>query len=266
MSSFYGGISINSEGQGGGGGSFSSFDLSDRMSKGIDNNGNVVAGAVIQGSISGNYVNKASGINSHAEGYNVIASGNYSHAEGRTNESFNKLIDGTNYTKSGAYGIAAHSEGFNNLAMGNNSHAQGSGTMASGTDSHAEGYYTVASGSGSHVEGSSSTASGGNSHAEGIYTTAIGSYSHTEGRYTTASYRSQHVFGEFNINDSIINTQPTERGTYIEIVGNGTGNASRSNARTLDWQGNERIAGDLTFGPSAFSLMALQQTVTWEDF
>ena len=40
----------------------------------------------------------------------------------------------------------------------------------------------------------------------------------------------------------------TERGNYIEIVGNGTANNARSNARTLDWDGNEVLAGKLTVG------------------
>ena len=42
-------------------------------------------------------------------------------------------------------------------------------------------------------------------------------------------------------------TEPyTDKGTYVEIVGNGIGNGARSNARTLDWDGNEVLAGGLT--------------------
>ena len=37
-----------------------------------------------------------------------------------------------------------------------------------------------------------------------------------------------------------------ERGTYIEIVGNGTADNARSNARTLDWSGNEILTGSST--------------------
>lgn len=36
------------------------------------------------------------------------------------------------------------------------------------------------------------------------------------------------------------------RGTYVEIVGNGKNPSTRSNARTLDWNGNEWLAGGLT--------------------
>ena len=35
--------------------------------------------------------------------------------------------------------------------------------------------------------------------------------------------------------------------TYVEIVGNGNA-STRSNARTLDWSGNETLAGKLTVG------------------
>jgi hypothetical protein len=34
----------------------------------------------------------------------------------------------------------------------------------------------------------------------------------------------------------------------VEIVGKGTSSSARSNARTLDWNGNEVLAGKLTVG------------------
>jgi hypothetical protein len=162
--------------------------------------------------------NVASGECSHAEGYLTSASGDNSHAEG-------------GYTK----------------ASGNGSHAEGSATTASGNDSHAEGYYASATGFSSHAEGNNTTASGEHSHAEGNGTTASGTNSHAEGIYTTANHKSQHVFGEANIADP--STSPaTARGNYVEIVGNGTNAVNRSNARTLDWNGNEVLAGGLTCG------------------
>lgn len=94
------------------------------------------------------------------------------------------------------------------------------------------------------AEGYQTTASGDNSHAEGIYTTASGPASHAEGIGTIANHESQHVFGEYNIADG---SATTNRGNYVEIVGNGSSNA-RSNARTLDWNGNEVLAGKLTVG------------------
>jgi hypothetical protein len=69
---------------------------------------------------------------------------------------------------------------------------------------------------------------------------------------TIAQRQSQHVFGEYNIADTM-GTIVT-RGNYVEIVGNGTSNA-RSNARTLDWNGNEVLAGKLTVGANPVNAM-----------
>ena len=132
----------------------------------------------------------------------------------------------------------------NNVAD-NYSHAEGYKTTASGLQSHAEGYETTASGTSSHAEGTIVTASGACSHAEGGGTTASGIYSHTEGHETTAKNRSQHVFGEFNELDPST-ALSSSRGNYIEIVGKGADENTRSNARTLDWSGNEVLAGTIT--------------------
>lgn len=55
------------------------------------------------------------------------------------------------------------------------------------------------------------------------------------------------MFGEYNIEDPSTSSA-TAKGTFIEIVGNGTKNDARSNARTLDWSGNEILDGTLTIG------------------
>lgn len=140
----------------------------------------------------------------------------------------------------------AHAEGTNTIASGDSSHAEGNGTIASGIASHAEGYETDASGYYSHAEGYGTTASGQYSHAEGSVTTAFGYNSHAEGYGTIATGKSQHVFGENNIEDP--NSNAYSRATYVEIVGNGSNQNNRSNARTLDWNGNEVLAGKLTVG------------------
>ena len=105
----------------------------------------------------------------------------------------------------------------------------------------------MASGEGSHAEGQYSIASGEGSHAEGLRPVASGSYSHAEGNKTVANHLAQHVFGACNVLDSSA-AQATAKGTYIEIVGNGKNEYQRSNARTLDWNGNEVLAGKLTVG------------------
>ena len=136
-------------------------------------------------------------------------------------------------------------------AVGINSTALGSNVIASGNYSHAEGDSTTASGAGAHAEGYSATASAMYSHAEGVSTTASGSYSSVHGLRTVASHRSQYVFGENNVTDPSSETS-SNRGNYVEIVGNGT-ISDKSNARALDWDGNEYLKGDVYVGCGADS-------------
>ena len=133
----------------------------------------------------------------------------------------------------------ANPTGTGKIAVGNN-------VVASGGSSQAFGASTTASGAVSHAEGIGTIASGMFSHAEGQNTTASGAISHAEGNYTVANHKSQHVFGEYNIPDDS-EKESDRRGNYVEIVGNGAKSSERSNARTLDWSGNETLAGDLTY-------------------
>lgn len=147
-------------------------------------------------------------------------------------------MDKVNPTGSGSFSLNRRAS----TTIGQYSVAAGNNTTASGVCSHAEGIGTIASGSYSHAEGNGAQATGANSHAEGAGVTASGRYSHAEGDHTIAAGSAQHVSGRYNIADN--------DNTYAEIVGNGTGSQNRSNARTLDWQGNETITGDLTFNGS----------------
>lgn len=177
----------------------------------------------------------AGGAAAHAEGSATQATGAQSHAEG-------------NSTK--AYGAYSHAEGYQTICTtaSNVAHSEGQETTVSGTKgSHAEGYQTKATGSnGAHAEGDGTTASAYSAHAEGYKTEASGNYSHAEGYNTTAQRKNQHVFGKYNIVDTE-GADGTEEGEYIEIVGNGSP-VIPSNARTLDWDGNEVLEGKLTVG------------------
>lgn len=144
------------------------------------------------------------------------------------------------YTSSELYSTAT------NWTNGTGTRSVKLGGVASGNYSVAEGVDTEASGDGSHAEGEASYASGECSHAEG-QSNAEGTYSHAEGLGTVANHRSQHVFGEYNTEDVNANAA-TARGTYVEMVGNGTGLRNRANARTLDWSGNEVLSGSMTVG------------------
>jgi len=174
----------------------------------------------------------ASGSNCHAEGLGAIASGYISHAEGHETE---------------AGGEKSHAEGVKTKALGYGTHAEGSDTEAVGDCAHAEGYQTKVYGNYSHAEGQNcyagsfnpnSSKIGSCTHAEGQDTIASGSWSHAEGHGSNANGDCQHVEGRYNISDN--------ENKYAHIVGNGESDTNRSNAHTLDWDGNAWFAGDVT--------------------
>lgn len=187
----------------------------------------------------------------HAEGYYTTITGGYGgHAEGYKTEVNNGSDEGGHaegYQTSVEGGYGAHAEGRNtHVYSASGGHAEGYSTMVygSGGDSfgaHAEGYETEV---GKYENGAYRGADA--AHAEGYKTKAQGYYSHASGHGTIANSLSQFVFGEYNIEDPTI-YGVVSRGTYVEIVGNGS-SISRSNARTLDWNGNEWLAGKLTVG------------------
>lgn len=162
-----------------------------------------------------------------------IASGKYSHAEGGVSE-YDDIYDEYTYEYTTASGEGSHAEGSKTTASGKGSHAEGEITKATNKYSHSEGRLTTAGGMYSHAEGDSSNAQGSCSHAEGVGTLAYSAY--------------QHVLGSYNVGDPSGPSSYAYRGTYVEIVGNGLVESSRSNARTLDWSGNESLAGGLTLG------------------
>lgn len=126
---------------------------------------------------------------------------------------------------------------------------EGCKNITSGDYSHAEGLNNTASGNYSHAEGRLNTASGQNTHAEGYNNIASGNHSHIEGCYNEASGYATHVQGRYNVVQSV--TGPNYLGKYCHIVGNGTSDTARSNAHTLDWNGNAWFAGDVYTGGTA---------------
>lgn len=188
--------------------------------------------------IFGDYsTNIATGQWSIAEGSETLARGLASHVEGVYGQA---LQDGT------------HVEGYGCKATGYWSHAEGEMTTVSSYASHAEGSYCTlpdgtkrygtAAGYASHTEGGGCHTTGFCSHAEGLATTASGAQSHVEGRYTIAAGGAQHVEGIANIEDA--------EDKYIHIAGNGTFD-NRSNAYTLDWDGNAWYTGDVYVGSTS---------------
>ena len=112
--------------------------------------------------------------------------------------------------------------------------------------SSALGFSNTVGGNYSHVEGLGNWANGYGSHAEGIRSDASGDYSHAQGYWTEAAGTAQTVVGKYNDND--INNA-------LEIGnGSGSGLSPRSNALTVDWDGNTKMAGALTMENHATSI------------
>ena len=142
-----------------------------------------------------------------------------------------------NYETNIAFGEWSHAEGRETQAIGSMAHAEGSGTLAYGRATHSEGDGTLAIGDHSHSEGLNTQARGYASHTEGEGSKATGNHSHAEGDRTIASAYAQHVQGKYNIEDT--------ENKYAHIVGNGD-SSIRSNAHTLDWDGNAWFQGNVS--------------------
>lgn len=142
------------------------------------------------------------------------------------------------YENNVASAYYSHAEGYKTTANAPYSHAEGSNTVASDLSCHAEGSGTTASGNCSHAENMGCIASGSNSHAEGYHTIARGEHSHASGSHTIAGME-VFALGRYN----------KKAEDVALVVGNGWGNDSheyRSDALTLDYSGNLKLAGNLT--------------------
>lgn len=161
--------------------------------------------------------------------------------------SMNRAAGSTRGSNSVALGSGCTASGNKSFAAGEGSTASnacsaaiGIHTISEGNGSFAEGSYTQALGPFSHAEGASCVAEQAGSHAEGQHCKAQKAGSHAEGVYCTAASKHQHVQGRYNI--------PDADDRYAHIQGNGTYDNSRSNAHTVDWDGNAWFAGDARVG------------------
>ena len=213
----------------------------------------------------------ATGSNAHAEGNLSAATGPEAHAEGANTK---------------ADGKGSHAEGSNTKATGNYSHAGGYNTEASGTGSHAEGDNTVANRLGMHAEGKYNlydnakymdvVSSGLEYDWRNMYAASEYTFDADTGYYTlvNAEPKSEAVIGlyyafsdqykngtidslkkpislidsnRYKTEDHRRNLAVYLQGKYVHVVGNGVSSA-RSNAYTLDWDGNGWFAGDVFVG------------------
>ena len=188
------------------------------------------------------YYSLASGLNATSSGYlssSIGGLGNKATGEesavlgGRqnvANDNCSAVIGGNTNTARASDAV---------VAGGNLNYASGGSSFVGG------GYQNNANGDCSAVLGGiSNDATGSQSgilagqqnDASGLWSVTLG------GNNIEANHESQVVFGEYNILDPST-AASTARGNYIEIVGNGTSISERSNARTLDWVGNEKLSG-----------------------
>lgn len=214
---------------------------------------NIATGA--DGAISG-------GSNSEASGNVSLALGNHARATSISAVAIGGRIDGETYGP---------------VASGAGSVAIGMSASASGPYSTSIGYMTQASGQGSAAFGGQTNASGTMSIALGRQTVASGSASVAGGRYSEAKaiasgafgYRtlangsSSFVIGQSNIEDT--NAEDASHGSgarkYLFIIGNGDRDATaRSNALTVDWDGN-LVCRNIPAPPAAAGIYTLRCTV-----
>jgi hypothetical protein len=193
----------------------------------------------------------AVGDNSHASGLKTRAEGKYAHTEGK--ETVAHSAGHSEGVKCEARGYASHAEGEETLASKPQAHAEGVKTQANGQASHADGMYGKANGKAARVSGYGCIANGDYSEAGGVNTEANGEHSRASGygckangkgscavgRYTTANGEYSNVRGKLNEVDN--------DNKYAEIVGNGDA-SKRSNAYTLDWNGNAWYSGEVEDG------------------
>ena len=208
---------------------------------------------------------------SHSEGASILTNCDKSHAEGRAKIEYGSLdhaegIAIITRAKKPDYEIPSHaegaskienseishSEGMSTVSNSIYSHAEGSAKVTGANYAHAEGDVTEATGEASHAEGYLSNSSGKAAHAEGTSTIASGDNSHASGKRTEAVGACQTVIGKYNVADA----------EKALIVGNGD-LLNKSNALTLDWDGNLKAAGDVTCAAAVgtASLSALNDTV-----
>ena len=162
----------------------------------------------------------------------ISSFGDYSVSFGGSSCAIGKrsLSEGTCTVAQGKY---SHAEGDNSVTEADDSHAEGYQCTSKGVASHSEGGECTTNGAFAHAEGKSTTANGGASHTEGKDTYALSDFSHAEGTGTKAVCENQHVQGRFNAGSM----------EYAHIVGNGKSDTERSNAHTVDWNGNGWFAG-----------------------
>ena len=151
-----------------------------------------------------------------------------------------------------AGGYSAVSLGALNASMGDYSTTIGLGNWATGEYSTAIGHGLTAKGKDSYVLGKYNIPDGFESWTAWAANTAyaVGDRVKVEvtedGETVVNGYECYQAHTSGSAFDMEDGWSYVPEMNYLEIVGNGGSDADTSNARTLDWQGNQELAGDLT--------------------
>jgi len=214
-----------------------------------DNYGNIGKDATdLSYSYNASSTGGATGSQSTAMGFDVVASNQASIAMGRGTEASG--------SQSTAMGSSTLASGSASTAMGSRTLASAVSSTAMGEDTVASGFYSTAMGDGTTASEIASTAMGRNttasaftSTAMGFQTTASGYNATTMGRYTIASGDSSIAMG----NNTTASYNVTSLGRYnigggsdtnwaatdaLFEIGNGSSDVNRSNALTILKNGN----------------------------
>ena len=236
------------------------------------------SGELINSTVQGDRT-KASGNCSHAEGGQTEASSEYSHAEGYYTEASGYVSHAEGYYTE-ASGNGSHAEGYYTEASGNGSHAEGDHTVANKKILSVSGSYNlyddakyiqshhsdtlVVMSNGTYYESDSFTFDA----STGIFTLVEpvarkGSQLHLNKFCMFRDVSGDIVYKLMSIKESL-NTRvyynitkytpifaSDSKGQYSTIVGNGTSDTERSNAYTLDWEGNAWFAGNVYVGSTS---------------
>lgn len=138
---------------------------------------------------------------------------------------------------SAAFGYMSSALGLASFAAGYNADAWGAYSAAIGQNSDAYGRNSVAFGYGAETgaKGKDSIALGRNAKTDAMFAISAGTG-------VVSQNLEETVLGAYNDYVSDVNpygrTQYNNRGKYALIIGNGTADNARSNATTIDWNGN----------------------------
>ena len=194
---------------------------------------------------------KAYGLGSHAEGGRGVAEGNYSHVEGYFLEGTTKYYynedhesyffdDQKSPVEIGEY-VAVYDISTPSKKIGN-ARVEGIEQIFLGEEQEYGGHRFVFNfestnsdlGISYFVKLHINHSKGAGSHTEGAGNKAIHKYSHLEGCGNISGADCQHVSGKWNA-----------PGNYAFIVGNGESDSDRTNAMTVDWNGNAKFTGNV---------------------